>query len=257
MKDYWLKRILVNSQKININSLLENSDVLTIDISEKNNVPPSNKICDVVYEDDLVLIVRKGSHQIIHDDQKNDALINDVSKYFEENNYHRLVRPIHRLDEMTQGLVFFSKILFLQPYFDYLLKNKIIKRKYLAITKGRFKNNKNDIIIEKRIGRDRHINNKYIINPKGKEAKTKIRLIKYINGYSLVECELFTGRTHQIRVHLSSIGLPIVNDEIYGIKDTKFKNMGLYAYKLNYLNPLTNELKEIVYKKYDDLKYFE
>lgn len=254
IKDILKDRIKVNGILVNnLNYQLQINDIITINVAYMIDFIPSGKICEIVYEDDLVLIVKKGAGQIIHDDSNDHALVNDVATYYSLKGYNRHIRYIHRLDKDTQGLVFFSKIDFFGPYYNEQLANKNIKREYLAIVKGKMK----DCIIENKIGKDRHINNKYRISNTGKMAKTKFTLVKYHNGYSLVHCELFTGRTHQIRVHLVSLGFPIVNDIIYGKKDNNFKYMGLYAYKLTFKDILKNTMVTITNDVYSDLNYFE
>ncbi len=241
--------ILVN----NLNYQLQINDIITIDVSYAIDFIPSGNMCNIVYEDDLVLIVKKKASQIIHDDSSNQALVNDVATYYTLKGYNRHIRYIHRLDKETQGLVFFSKLDFFGPYYNEQLANKKIKREYLAIVKGKMKN----CLVENKIGKDRHVNNKYRISKTGKMAKTKFNLLKYHNGYSLVHCELFTGRTHQIRVHLASLGFPIVNDIIYGTKDKNFKYMGLYAYKLTFEDIIKNTMLSISDDVYEDLNYFK
>lgn len=246
-------RLLVNNKKVDREYILNKEDVISINIYKEIDKEVSDTICDVVYEDDIVLIVKKGDNKIIHDDITNDALVNDVASYYQLNNYHRNVRYIHRLDKMTSGLVFFCKIDFFLSYFDHLLSEKQINREYLAIVKGKFK----DCIVDKKIGSDRHVNNKYRISKNGKTAKTAFKTLAYKNGYSLVKCTLYTGRTHQIRVHLSSINYPIINDEIYGYHDKHFKHMGLYAYQLTFMDVIKKVPLTISDTNYEDLDYFK
>lgn len=248
------KRLKVNGKMISDKKYkMYHGDVVSIDVAYDIDYLPSGKRCQIVYEDDLVLIVKKKAGQIIHDDRSNDALANDVATYFALKGYRRHVRYIHRLDKDTQGLVFFSKLDFFGPYYNQQLAQKKIKREYLAIVQGHF----HDCIVDKKIGKDRHVNNKYRLSKTGKPAKTKFTLRQYHQGYSLIHCELFSGRTHQIRVHLQAIGFPIINDDIYGKADDKFQNMGLYAYKLTFFDILKNTMVTVTDDVYDDLDYFK
>lgn len=251
--DLLTNRLLVNHNQVNNDYMLRKGDVISVDIAKTIDKKISGNLCDVIYEDDIVLIVKKGDDQIIHDDQSDNALENDVATYYQYHDYHRNVRYIHRLDKRTSGLVFFCKVDFFISYFDHLLSDKKIHREYLAIVKGKFK----DCIVDKKIGSDRHVNNKYRISDTGKEAKTAFKLISYKNGYSLVNCTLFTGRTHQIRVHLQSIGYPIINDEIYGFHSDRFKHMGLYAYKLSFIDVIKKVPLTISDTSFEDLDYFK
>ena len=251
--DLLTNRLLVNHNQVNNDYMLRKGDVISVDIAKTIDKKVSGNLCDVIYEDDIVLLVKKGDDQIIHDDQSDNALENDVATYYQYHDYHRNVRYIHRLDKRTSGLVFFCKVDFFISYFDHLLSDKKIHREYLAIVKGKFK----DCIVDKKIGSDRHVNNKYRISDTGKEAKTAFKLISYKNGYSLVNCTLFTGRTHQIRVHLQSIGYPIINDEIYGFHNDRFKHMGLYAYKLSFIDVIKKVPLTISDTSFEDLDYFK
>ena len=251
--DLLTNRLLVNHNQVNNDYMLRKGDVISVDIAKTIDKKVSGNLCDVIYEDDIVLIVKKGDDQIIHDDQSDNALENDVATYYQYHDYHRNVRYIHRLDKRTSGLVFFCKVDFFISYFDHLLSDKKIHREYLAIVKGKFK----DCIVDKKIGSDRHVNNKYRISDTGKEAKTAFKLISYKNGYSLVNCTLFTGRTHQIRVHLQSIGYPIINDEIYVFHNDRFKHMGLYAYKLSFIDVIKKVPLTISDTSFEDLDYFK
>lgn len=253
--NYYLNgKTKVNNDVVNDrDKLLNVGDIVLIDDRHDIDVVASGKLIDIVYEDDVVLIVKKHNNQIIHDDESDDALVNDVSTYYSDSGQLNHVRYIHRLDKMTKGLVFFCKRDFFLAYFDDKLAHKEINREYLAIVKGKFK----DCIVTKPIGKDRHVNNKYRVSDTGKFAKTYFKCLKYRNGYSLVSCKLETGRTHQIRVHLSYLGFPIVNDEIYGKTDKVFKEMGLYAWRLTYYDVIKKVSQCVCDTKYSELDYFE
>ncbi len=257
------KYILIRDEKIKINGLnclLESvlciDDIVQILIDEEDiDYVSDNILPDIVYEDELVLIVNKPEGMIVHGDKnKKGSLSNLVARYYEEKEYKFKVRYIHRLDEDTKGLVLFCKLSFFQPYFDFELSNKNIKRFYKAIVYG---NLNETITINKPIGRDRHNSKKFRISNTGKEAKTKVSLLKRRNKYSLVECELFTGRTHQIRVHLNSIGLYIVNDNLYGKASKEFNTMGLFAYRLEFNNPINNKKMVVICPPDKNLDYFK
>lgn len=240
------KQIKVNRLIASRDTILKQSDVITITLPQEE----IDYVCDptpasVVYEDDFVLIVHKPAGMLIHDDKANSgALANQVATYYTQTNQSHAIRYIHRLDEETSGLVFFSKISLFQPWFDEQLANKEIKRTYYAICEGEMKVGKKQLI-KKPIGRDRHNPKKMLAISTGKEATTRIKCEAMKKGMSLVKCELETGRTHQIRVHLSYIGYPIVNDELYGKKSDTWRGMGLYAYQLEWQDIITKEKRVI------------
>lgn len=241
------KRILINGNTINdINAILHSTDTLTIIIpSEPIDWAFSKNECKVIYEDDFVYIVHKDAGIIIHTSKDDINCLNSLAATYQKNHsIYSPVRPLHRLDQDTQGLVLYSKIPFFQPWFDEQLSHKLIKRDYYAICKGNCNLNKK-FIFNQPIGRDRHNAKKYRVSKSGKPAITIATCISKKGKYCLMHCELETGRTHQIRVHLSNAGLPIINDSLYGNMSNDFKDMGLYAYSISFKNPITNKKVEI------------
>ena len=242
------QNILINSKKAYIDKKI----YIYFD-EEEIDWPISNKDVEVIYEDEFILVVHKDAGYIIHDKDDENCLNARVAHYYESNNMNTFVRPIHRLDKDTSGLVIYSKNSFFQPLLDKQIENKEIKRYYKAITKGASKANK-EFIIDEPIGRNRHKSGTYIVSKTGKEAITRVKCLSSHNGYSLMECELETGRTHQIRVHLASKNYPIINDPIYGVKDKIIPYMGLWAYKVIIPHPITKELITIIDKERKDFE---
>ena len=238
-KDYKVGKSYVPSH-----TLLEPGQRLTIKAYEQDDgmYVPRFEPLDVVYEDDYILIVNKPPFlQVFPDDQaKTDSLAHLVSGYYHQNGYNLPVRYIHRLDYETSGLVFFCKCALLQPLLDYQLSIKAIHRDYLAIVEGTLPLHKKNKI-NKPIGRDRHHNQKMIIAPAGKEACTYYTCLHTKNHLSLVHCTLTTGRKHQIRVHMASIGHPILGDQLYGHPSVKINHQALHAYQLIFIHPITQK----------------
>lgn len=232
-------KILINKKKPeNENDVLHTKDIITISLPyEQVDYEPSDRECKVVYEDDFVYVVHKEPGIIIHGDE--ECLAKQAARYQINHNICAPVRYIHRLDEDTTGLVLFVKIPFFQAYFDKMLAEKTIHRHYLAICTGKAKINQRFNWNEP-IGRDRHVNGKYRLSKTGLSASTKAKCLARKDDYLLMECELETGRTHQIRVHMSSSNHPIVNDPLYGIPSLDFKHMCLWANKITFKNPVTN-----------------
>ena len=201
------------------------------------------KAAEVLYEDEFVLVVNKPSGLIIHEDDKNKhgTLNNQVAEYYRKSHQKHTVRPVHRLDRETCGCVLYCKVPWIQPYFDAAIENKEIHRTYLAFVKGipSFKT----LTLNRPIGKDRHVNGKMRISKTGKPAVTHLKTCKTDSKFSVIECVLETGRTHQIRLHLSSLNLPILNDSIYGIKEKSISSMGLCAKKLEWKTPFTGEMQ--------------
>lgn len=200
----------------------------------------------ILYEDELILVVNKDKGIMVHSDGDSSklSLCDIVESYFARNHIKGSVHPIHRLDKETQGVVLFSKSVIFQGLLDQLLSYKQIRRTYLAFVSGHI-NKGERIVIDEPIGKDRHNPSKQRIAKNGQKAKTIVTSLYANQEYSIVECELKTGRTHQIRVHMAHIGHPILNDQLYG-KSTKLCNdMGLVAIRIEFYHPLKEEMMEI------------
>ena len=197
---------------------------------------------DVVYEDEIILIVNKPKDVLVHSDGNDEmTLTRMVESYYSDRNYISAL-PIHRLDKETSGLVVYSKSVVFQPLLDQYLSQKKIRRNYLAFVEGKMEEGK-IMTIDKPIGKDRHNPNRRIIFKNGQNALTKVRCIgvKKAKNYSILLCTLETGRTHQIRVHLSSIGYPILNDDLYGHPSDLCIRMGLFAESIEMYHPLKED----------------
>lgn len=253
------QKILLNNKSCDGSSIIKKEDVLTLVIDDELlDFACDTEMVKVIAEDEFVLVVHKDAGYIVHEDDKNKlgTLANKVATYYQFKRYHKSVRYIHRLDKETQGLVMFSKISFFQPWLDNQLEEKKISRKYYAIVIGTFELGK-QLTISAPIARNRHHANQMIIHDAGKETITHIQCISTKNNYSLLRCELETGRTHQIRLHLSYMGYPIVNDIVYGRKSKDFDRMGLFAYELSWVDPITHE-KRIATDSFDEIvNYFK
>lgn len=219
--------------------------ILSINIYPEDNIYSEVKNnLDVAYEDELCIVVFKPKGVLVHSDGNEEITLTDyVKSYFKDKPYID-VQPIHRLDKETSGLVMFSKSIIFQPLFDKLLSEKTIRRYYLAFVKGKMKVDET-LTIDKPIGKDRHNSNRRVVAKNGQPALTKAKCLGSKGGISVLRCYLDTGRTHQIRVHLSSIGYPIINDDLYGIRDKSLVRMGLVADELEFFHPLKEEQIEI------------
>ena len=236
------KRIVVNDSIVTHNIILKTNDIITIDCmkSEMDELPSYNYDLEILYEDDVVLIINKPIHMIVHSDGNDiQTLDNAVKYYFEKTNQNCPVRHIHRLDRDTSGCILYCKCSYLQPYFDHMMSTKQIRRTYLALVQGKIDQS---MTINQNIGKDRHAN-KYRVSKTGQSAITHVKPIKVRSNKTLVECLLETGRTHQIRVHLSSIKHPLIGDEIYGNKSKV--RCCLHSHTISFTHPITYEYIKI------------
>ena len=250
----------------NMKFILDNKEVRSdkkikplnrLQVIEKNkgtNIEPIAMDLDIVYEDSELLILNKEPFIVVHPTLKkvDKTLAHGIVHYFLEKTGNITVpRFYNRLDMNTSGLIVITKTAFAQAF----LQDKVdVKKKYLAIVKGIVK--EDEFIIEKPIGRIGDSLRREILSVEkgGQEAKTAVKVLKRFEDYSLIECELFTGRTHQIRVHLSTLGYPIMGDELYDGLDKRAKRQLLHAYKLKLINPKTKEEQEFEASLPEDIK---
>ena len=235
------KHILINQREVHWNETVSPGDVCQLTFDEEDypekEIPWGNpNLVQEVYQDQHLIIVNKPEGMKTHGNQPNEiALLNHVSAYVGQTCY-----VVHRLDMETSGLVLFAKNPFILPILNRLLEKKEISREYWALIEGRV--GSKELIFRDKIGRDRHDRRKRVVDPKnGQYAETQVsRLKQFPNKTSLVRCKLKTGRTHQIRVHLSHHKHPILGDPLYNSK-SKTSRLMLHAFRLSFTHPLTLE----------------
>ncbi len=236
--------LLVNRAHVqDLSAVLHAGDTLTIPLeSEEVDYTPAERECRIIYEDDLVYVAHKYPGMIVHNGTEDtETLAAQAARYQLNAGIHAPVRYIHRLDRETTGLVLFVKVPLLQGWYDRKLQEKAIIREYLAICAGKARAGQK-FTFNDRIGRDRHVSGKYRVSESGREACTYAECLERKGPYALFRCTLDTGRTHQIRVHLSAHKQPIVNDPLYGVPDETFRQMGLWAYRISFPDPFTGEI---------------
>lgn len=210
---------------------------------EDYGVIPNFLEADILYEDDHLLIVNKPSGMDTHPNEEGqtDTLANAVAYHFLINGIETKVRHIHRLDKDTTGAVLFAKHALSGAILDQLLEKRAINRTYLALVHGRILKKKGTI--NEPIGRDRHHPTKRRVSPTGQEAITDYEVLEYDSkrNMTLVKLQLHTGRTHQIRVHMSHIGYPLAGDKLYGVTETRYPRQALHAVKISLPHPIFNQ----------------
>lgn len=242
------KYLLCINRKMTLNGItltqdapIKPNDKLMIDLStnEKCDFNPEYFNLHVLYEDDCVLIVDKPSRMIVYPESKNgsNTLYNGVSYYYQCNNLDIPVRAVHRLDKNTTGCILFCKIPFFLPFFDQCLNENRIKRTYLAVVEGNIRSLKGAVRIK--IARDRHDARKMRIAEEGKEAVTRYETLKRNKKYSVVQCTLESGRTHQVRLSMLHLKNPILSDELYGTTSPLINRCALHAAEITYVDPIT------------------
>lgn len=235
------KGILVNGKSCHFQEQVQGNDVITLLIEDSDyptrTIPLGDKrLVTILYEDEHLIIVNKPAGMKTHPNQPDESntLLNHLAAYLAPESQPHVV---HRLDKETSGAILFAKNQFVLPILGRMLEKKAIYRRYQAIVHGHIAK---DLTINQKIGRDRHDRRKRRVNPKnGKAAITHVTVAHSIKKNTAIYCRLDTGRTHQIRVHLASLGHPLVGDPLYS-KDTNGRLM-LHAYELHLIQPFTKK----------------
>lgn len=219
-----------------------------------DNIIPIKMDLDILYEDDGMLIVNKLPFIPVHPsmDHYKDSLSNGVKYYFNSIGLKRKIRPVNRLDKNTSGIVIFAKNEYFQECLVKQMKLNSFEKEYIAILEGII--DKKRQFINAPIGRKEDSIIERCIMPDGDNAITIIELLKTYDNYSLVKCILKTGRTHQIRVHTSYIGNPILGDDLYGQKSFLINRQALHAKKITFTHPISKVKIEIEAKIPKDIK---
>ncbi len=248
--------ILVNGLKTKGSYKLVKGDELTVNIPELKelDIKPQNIKLDIVYEDKYLLVVNKPAGMIVHpakghvDGTLVNALLYNIKDL---SGINGTLRPgiVHRLDKDTSGLIIVAKDDKTHQLLTDMFKNKEIEKIYYAIIKMDLK--KESGRIETYIGRDKKDRKKMSVNSEGKFAITNFERIDHNTKYSLLKINLETGRTHQIRVHMSHFFAPIIGDSVYGRKD-EFNRQMLHAYSLKFRHPITKKDVYITSRLHND-----
>lgn len=243
--------IKVNDKLIKSNYRLKLNDIIEVNLPEplELEVKAEDIKLDIVYEDHDVIVVNKPQGMVVHPAPGNytGTLVNALLYHCKDlSGINGVIRPgiVHRIDKDTSGILVVAKNDNSHNFLATQLKDHSMKREYYALVEGRVKN---DIgTINEKLGRDPKDRIKMAIVKEGREAITHYEVLENYDYTTLVKCNLETGRTHQIRVHMAHIGHPLVGDPVYGYKKSKFKLMGqmLHAKTLGFVHPTTKEFLE-------------
>ena len=246
------KLALVNNKPEKSSYLVKTGDNIELSIPEPKEleITPQRIPLDIVYEDDDLLVVNKSQNLVVHPAPGNydNTLVNGLLYHCKDNlsSINGVIRPgiVHRIDKDTSGLLVVAKNNHAHRSLAEQLKEHTITRKYHAIAYGNIK--ENSATINAPIGRHPADRLKMAVVDGGRDAVTHLRVLERFGDYTYIECQLETGRTHQIRVHLSYIRHPILGDEVYCNSKTKYNLKGqvLHAKILGFQHPTKNEYME-------------
>lgn len=244
--------ILVNDRNVKTSYIVKENDVITImNYEEDADILPQNIPLDIVYEDEYLLVVNKPSGMVVHPAPGNykDTLVNALMYHCNSNlsTINGSIRPgiVHRIDADTSGLLLVAKNDRVHDNLAKQISEKSVIRKYICLVHGVI--SEDSATIDAPIGRDANNRKKMCVTgDNSKDAVTHIRVLERYNDATLIECVLETGRTHQIRVHMSYINHPVVNDPVYGynrLDDKQFGQM-LHAMEIGFVHPITHEFMD-------------
>jgi len=243
-------KITVNGKVPKSSYKLVEGDVVSVeDIEPKEvDIKPDESIpLDIVYEDDDILVINKQKGLVVHPGNGNPdgTLVNAIMAKCKDrlSGIGGEVRPgiVHRIDKDTSGLLIVAKNDKAHINMSEQIKNHEVKKTYIALARGVIK--ENNATIDMPIGRSTKDRVKMAVSRTGKNAVTHIKVLQRYNGYTLIEVNIETGRTHQIRVHLSEIGFPLVGDAVYSNGKNPFGVEGqmLHSMRLEFKHPITGK----------------
>ena len=236
--------VLKSSYKTKINDVIDITEKEVVELDLK----PENTPLNILYEDEDILIIDKFRGMVVHPSNGHfsGTLVNAILYHCKDNlsSINGVIRPgiVHRIDKDTSGILCICKNDLSHKNIAKQFAEHSNVRKYKAIVRGNI--SQNEGIINKPIGRDKRNRLRMAVDKNGKEAITEYKVIERYNNYTLIECNLRTGRTHQIRVHMKDLGHPLLGDLVYGKPDKNFKELNgqiLHAYYLEIDHPRTNE----------------
>ena len=241
--------ILVNGKNAKVSYKIQENDKISVEIPKPKQIElkAQNIPIEIIYEDSDIIVVNKPKGMVVHPANGNPAgtLVNDIMAICKDSlsGIGGEIRPgiVHRIDKDTSGLLIVAKNDNAHVKMSEQIKNHEVKKTYIALVRGVFK--ENEATIDMPIGRSPSDRKKMAVNKNGKNAITHIKVLKRFDKYTLLRVNIETGRTHQIRVHLSHIGYPIVGDYTYSNGKNEFDVIGqcLHAQKLEFKHPITQK----------------
>lgn len=250
------RRILVNDSSVKLNYYLKKGDKICIKIIRENetqNIEPIPMDMEIMYEDKFLLVVNKPPYIVVHPSKSHGvSLANGIMYYFKTSGIDSIVRFVNRLDMNTSGIVVVAKNQYSHMFLSNLNGKNIFGKEYLAVVNGTVIEDEG--VVEKNIFRPTEDSIKRVVHDtEGQYAKTTYRVIERYLNRSLINVSIDTGRTHQIRVHMSHIGYPIVGDSLYGVEDDMVNRQLLHSHKIGITHPYTKEVLNFVCEMPNDM----
>ncbi|KZL93863.1 RluA family pseudouridine synthase [Clostridium magnum] len=238
-------RITVNGNRAKLNYVLKTNDEVAFDLikEESQNIEPEKMDVDVIYEDSDIIVVNKRPGMVVHPTKsyQSGTLANGLIYYFREKGENCIVRLVSRLDMDTSGLIIIAKNQFSHMALARDMVKDTFEKSYLAVVHGNMSETKGTINLP--IYRPSDDSIKRAVDERGQDSVTHFEVMERFKNSDLVKLTLETGRTHQIRVHLTHLGHPLYGDVLYGIEDDKeyISRQALHAYRLKFPHPRTGK----------------
>lgn len=239
------KAILINNKPAFLKRRVKAGDTVKVKIlfQETESLAAEAMSLDIIFEDVDLLILNKPPGIPVHPTESGQTgtLANGVAYHLQQQNLVTKVRPVHRLDQNTSGVIVFAKNQYAHQHLDNQLRNQDLKREYLGVVEGNI--GEEHRCLDLPIGRQPNHPTKRMVTPKGEPAVTHLEVVERLDRATVVLLRLETGRTHQIRVHLSHIGHPLLGDRLYGSQNRALiRRQALHALRLSLIHPGSREL---------------
>lgn len=247
--------ILVNGKLQHKEKALKKGDIVSIIIEDEiDTTPPEEIPLDIIYENEDIILLNKQPYMVVHQTKSHqtNTIANGISHYFKSRGINRKIRFVNRLDMNTSGILIVAKSAFAHQQMALQFERREVEKKYMAVVSGIVK--KDEDIIDLPIGREEDRSVKKTVTEDGKEAITRYKVIERYNDASLLEVQIFTGKSHQIRVHLNHIGHPIIGDTLYHEPHEYIDRQALHSYYLKIKIPREKEKRVFTAEMPEDMK---
>ncbi|MDF2520510.1 MAG: RluA family pseudouridine synthase [Clostridia bacterium] len=235
--------VRLNGNISHMNMHLKENDVLEVELqdTESENILPEKMELDIVFEDESLIVLNKKADMPVHPTRRHltGTLANGLAYKWQAEAEARKIRPINRLDKDTSGLVVFAKNAHIQHLLSFNVGKEEFRKEYIAIVHGQMEESEGTI--DQPIAREEEWAMRRVVREDGYRSVTHFKTLAVYDDYSIVSLVLETGRTHQIRVHMSYIGHPLLGDILYGGETDLIGRQALHARKITMLHPITKK----------------